>query len=472
MTQTYIRNATVITMDSEDRILRNAGVLFEDGVIIGVGEGIEPAPDANIIDGTDRIVIPGLVNGHIHQWQTAVRAFGVNWTGIEHHLHMQTEFVPVYTPDDMFYSEYVGGLSLLNGGVTTVYEWCHGNRTPDHSDGAIAGLERAGIRSLFIHGTVKTLPHEGETHFSQIPHPADEARRLRKRYSSDNGMMNLALGILGPDYSPLEVCQKDFDLARELDLWSSAHYSGKKGKVEGGYFTLADKGILTDKHNAVHGNAMSDEEIRLLIERGNTITATSTTEISGGSRAPLVTRVIEAGGRPAIGNDSETATAGSMLACMRESLAIDRLFRNIKRDANAKGEGQAATNAVRRGMDMPPRKSPNTYDALKWATIDNAHSMGLGHLIGSLESGKKADIVMLRADDINLVPAIDPVDAVVAYADASNVETVFVDGEVRKSAGVLCDPSAGTAAAALKERCLRILKESGRAALAEERFTN
>ncbi|WP_176084739.1 amidohydrolase family protein [Martelella sp. HB161492] len=471
MTKTFIRNATVITMDGKDRILKNAGVLFEDDVIVAVGTDIVPGPDVEVIDGTDRIVMPGLINGHIHMWQTAVRGFGVNWTGIEHHLHMQTEWVPVYQPDDMFQSEYVGALSLISGGVTSVFEWCHGNRTPDHSDAAIAGLERAGIRALFIHGTVKTLPREGEVHFSQVPHPAEEARRLRKRYSSDGGMMSLALGILGPDYSPVEVCAKDFALAAELDLWSSAHYSGRKGKVDGGYFTLAEKKILGSRHNAVHGNAMSDDEIKLLIATGNTITATATTEISGGSKAPLISRVLEAGGLPAIGNDSETATSGSMLAAMRESLAIDRLFRNIKRDAAAKTDAPAATNAVYRGMPVPPRKSHDTYDALKWATIGNARSMGLDHRIGSLEPGKQADIVMIRANDINLVPAIDPVDAVVAFADAANVETVFINGVARKVDGVLTDASAASAAAALRERTLRILAESGRAALAEERFS-
>ncbi|MDJ0933117.1 amidohydrolase family protein [Breoghania sp.] len=314
---------------------------------------------------------------------------------------------------------------MLNSGVTSVYEWCQGNRTPDHSDGAIDGLERSGIR---------------------------------------------ALGILGPDYSPVEVCEKGFALATELELWSSAHYSGRKGKVDGGYFTLAEKGILGNRHNAVHGNAMSDEQIKLLIDKGNTITATATTEISGGSKAALISRVLEAGGTPAIGNDSETATAGSMLAAMRESLAIDRLFRNIERDAAAKIDAPAATNAVYCGMPIPPHKSHDTYDALKWATIGNARSMGLEHRIGSLEPDKQADIVMIRANDINLVPSIDPVDAIVTYADASNVETVFVNGVARKTGGVLTDASASTAAATLRERTLRILAESGRAAMAEERF--
>ncbi|ADO43092.1 amidohydrolase family protein [Ketogulonicigenium vulgare] len=473
MSQTLIRNATIVTMDKDDRILANAAILFEGETIKAIGEtAIAGAGhDAQVIDATDKIIIPGLINAHIHMWQTALRGYGMDWTGVEHHLHMQTEFVPVFTPDQMRLSEFAGGLSLLNGGVTSVFEWCHGNRTPDHSDAAIEGLQDAGIRSLFIHGTVKTLPHEGEVHFSQVPHPAAEARRLRARHSSDGGMMGLALGILGPDYSPVEICRQDFALADELGLWSSAHVSGKPGKVEGGYRRLKAEGILTGKHNVVHANSMEDDEIALLLDNDCTITATSSTEISGGSKAPLVSRVIALGGRPSIGNDSESAMAGSMLEAMRQSLMIDRLFHNISRDAVSKGPGQAATNAVYRGMPLPPRKNPGAYEALKWATIDNAKSVGMEAFIGSLELGKKADIVMVDALAPNLTPGLDPVEAVVGYADAANIEAIWVNGTLQKWDFKLLNPSARSAAKALRDTALTVLENAGRRELITHRFT-
>lgn len=285
-------------------------------------------------------------------------------------------------------------------------------------------------------------------------------------------MVGLALGILGPDYSPVEICRHDFGLADELGIWSSAHVSGKPGKVEGGYHTLKAEGILTGRHNVVHANAMQDDEIKLLLDSGCSITATSATEISGGSRAPLIGRVESLGGRPSIGNDSESATSASMLEAMRQTLMIERLFRNIDRDALSNGPGKAATNAVYRGMPVPPRKSPGAYDALKWATIDNARSMGLDQFIGSLEPGKKADMVMIDASGVNLTPCLDPVEAVVGYADASNIERVWVDGVPRKVDFRLTDPQASEAPARLREVSKAVLERAGRTELGSHRYTS
>jgi cytosine/adenosine deaminase-related metal-dependent hydrolase len=461
MTKTLIRSATIVTMDREIGILPVGDLLFEDDKIVSVASKIE-ADDAEIIDGRDMIVIPGLINAHIHMWQTTIRGFGVNWTGIEHHLHMQTDIVPIYTPDDMKIAEYFGALNLLNGGTTSVYEWCHGNRTPDHSDAAIEGLQNSDIRSIFIHGTIKTLPREGEKHFSQIPHPREEAVRLRKRFGSNDGKVMLALGILGPDYSPLEICRQDFGLATELDLWSSAHVSGKPGKLAGGYLTLIKEGLLTPKHNVVHANSMSDEELKALIEAGCSVTATSQTEVNGGWKEPLIRRVKELGGTPSIGNDSETSSSADMMEVMRWSMVLQRLFSNMERAKKLDKEPPAATNAVFRGMDRPPRLTPSTYDALEWATMGNARAFGLDHRIGSLTPGKQADITMIRRTGFNLAPAIDPVDAVVSFANPSNVDTVFVAGKLAKSDGLLVqDEAARKSAIELRERASSVLERAG-----------
>lgn len=467
MPRILITSATLVTMDPALGDIARGDILIEGGRIAAIGPDLASRLDAGaaeIVDAAGMIAIPGLINAHIHMWQTAVRGFGVDWTGIEHHYHMQTEFVPVYTPEDIGASEYFGALNLLNGGTTTVYEWCHGNRTPEHNDAAIDGLLRSDIRAIFIHGTVKTLPLPGQPHFSQVPHPREEATRLRRRHGADDARLTLALGILGPEYSPIEVCEQDFRLAEELGLWSSAHAHGKKGKVEGGYIGLLKAGLLTARHNAVHMNSASDEELRALIDTGCSVTATSQTEINGGAREPLIRRVAEIGGTPSIGTDSEANTPADMMEAMRWSLVIQRLFNNLERARRETGEPPAATNAVTRDRPLPPRLSPGTRDALYWATMGNARAFGLEHRIGSLTVGKCADIALIRRDGLNLAPAINPADAVVSFANSSNVDTVLVDGRIVKRAGVLTQNAGVRAAAAdLQARAERILSETGAA---------
>lgn len=447
VTRTLVKNATIVSVDDAVGVIDRGDLLIEDGIIVMIGADLnEPADE--LVDALDFIVIPGLVNAHIHLWQTAVRGLGVNWTGVEFHLHVQSDFVPAYTPEDIRLSEYVGAMSLIDGGTTSVLEWCHGNRTPEHSDAAIDGLLAAGIRGLFAHGTVKTLPTAGEPHFSQVPHPRPEATRLRERFGANDGRLRFGIGILGPDYSPIEVCRQDFQLARDLDVISTAHVSGHPGKVPRGYHQIAEEGLLQPLHNVVHANSMDDDQLRVLIDHGATATATPTGEVRGGAREPLIRRVIELGGRPSIGTDSEQSVAGDMLSATRDALTVQRLFNNLTAAETADPtKARASTNMVKRGMDVPPRRTPTTYDALRWATLDSAAALGIDHEVGSISVGKRADLVMIRKSDINLVPALNPVDSVVGFAHAGNVDSVMIDGEFVKRNGQLVQHRAAKDAA-------------------------
>lgn len=468
MPRKLVKSTTALTVDPRAGVVENADILIEDGRIVTVGEPVPPeiidvAAGDETIDGRDLIVIPGLVNAHVHLWQTAVRALGVNWSGLEFHLRVQSDFVPVYRPEDMWRSLYVGAMSLLDSGVTSVLEWHHGSRTPEHVDAAIEGLRESGIRGLFAAGTIKTLPKEGEPHFSQIPYPAAEARRLREAFGTNDGRLRFGIGILGPDYSPLDIVRHDLTLAKELDVVSTAHVSGNPGHVENGYHTVAAEGLLHPGHNVVHAMAMADDELKLLIDSGATITATPSGEVNGGWREPLIRRVIELGGRPTLGTDSEENISGSMLRELREALGIQRLFNNqAAAAARDTSKDKAATNAVYRGMPVPPHRTPTSHDALRWATLDSAAALGLSEEIGSIAPGKRADLVMFRRDDVNLVPALNPVDAVVGFAHPGNIAHVLVDGEYMKRDGELVAAAhVQEASAALRESGLRILSESG-----------
>ncbi len=437
MAKTLIQGGTILSMDPAIGDIERGDLLIEDGRIAAVGPGIGArGGDTNgtaVIDAGEMIVIPGLINAHLHTWETALRGIGGDWAGREYFRIVHAGLAPRYSPEDIFLGNLIGALAQIHAGTTTLFDWCHNNATPAHTDAAIDALLDSGIRALFGHGTPKPDPKEGEPHYSTIPHPAEEIRRLRTgRLSGDAALVTLAMAILGPDYSTLEVTLHDFRLAREWGLLSSAHVWGTPDRlVKEGYFRLEREGLLGPDHNVVHGNYLGDDELRVILDSGASVTATPPVELQKHPAASLPGRVLELGGRPSIGADIEIYAGGDMFHVMRFALQSQRIFDNLRYAAAEPSSGPGGEKTI-----LPARR------ALEWATINNARALGLEDRIGSLTPGKQADIVLIRAGDINLFPANDPVQTVVLQAGPGNVDTVFIAGRKVKAGGALAYPPA------------------------------
>jgi cytosine/adenosine deaminase-related metal-dependent hydrolase len=425
MTRMLIRGGIVLSMDGTIGDLPRADVLIEDDRIAAIAPMID-AGDAEVIDAAARIVMPGLINAHIHSWQTLVRGLGGDWTPDDYEDVLHPVIAPAYTPRDCHLGALTAALAQLDCGTTTMFDWCHNNPTPEHSDAVIDGLAQAGIRAVFGHGTVKPHPAPGQKHYSEMPHPAAEIARLRRfRLASDSGLVTLAICLLGTEYATPEVCRQDFALAREYGLLSSAHAWGHADrKVPGGYRTLAAEGLLGPAHNVVHGMYLDDEEVRLILDAGASITATPAAELRNHAALPLHMRVRGFGGRPSIGVDSSAVACDRMPDALRFALQSHRLLHNAAR--LARPPGPAAS--------LPP---PKTREVLEWGTINNAIALRLDHRIGSLTPGKQADVIVVRRDTLTALPAIDAAQAMVNYVQAADVETVLVAGRAVKRAGRL-----------------------------------
>ena len=442
MTQTLIRNVSVLSMDPEVGEIEGGDVLIEDARISAVGENLA-APDAETIDAGGMILMPGLINAHMHTWQTALRGLGGDWGGRSYFEIAHETLAPRYRPEDVYIATLVGAWAQIEAGTTTLFDWCHNNPTPEHTDAGIDALEESGIRALFGHGTPKPKPREGEPHYSQIPHPVSEIKRLRTgRLASDDGRITLAMAILGADYSPSKWRFTTCAWRANTGCLSSAHIWGDASrKVKGGYHTLAEEGVLGLDHNLVHCNYVDDEELKVIIDSGASITATPSAEMQTNRGEAVCGRVSALGGRPSIGVDLETYVSGNMLHAMRHALQVQRIFDNRRLDEN---------------IYRAPALSFSARDALAWATINNAHAMGLAERVGSVTPGKQADLILIRKDDLNTAPAGDPARAVVFYAERSDVDTVFIGGKKVKAGGELLVDSGKIAKA--KER----LAESAR----------
>ncbi|WP_315837854.1 amidohydrolase family protein [Bradyrhizobium prioriisuperbiae] len=422
-TRTLIRSATIVTMDDRLGDLASADLLVEGGQIIDIGPNIA-ASDADVIDGRDRIVIPGLINAHMHTWQTALRGYAANWTLLEYFRRMHAGLATLFTPDDIYIATVMGALNQINMGVTTLVDWCHNNPTPAHTDAAVRALLESGIRAAFFHGSPKPEPKPGEPHFSEVPHPRHEVERLLAGPLSDrNGLVTLGLAILGPHYSTLDVSLQDFRLAKEFGLVASMHQGGGPAKTSGGWEKLIEAGLVGPGVNIVHGNDLSDDLLARFVDLGVSFSVTPENEMIQGHGFPITGRLLKVGARPSIGIDLESVLAGDLIAVARVALSTQRALDNAE--------------ARRAGGPIPATTTIPVREALRWITIEGARMLGREAEIGSLSVGKRADLVVIDAGALNMSPVHDPVSTVVMQTGLTNIEAVMIDGVWKKRAGRL-----------------------------------
>lgn len=417
-----ITGGHVITMDEA---IGNGrfNVLIENDEIVAIGADVQ-ANDAEQLDATGCIVIPGLINAHMHTWQTALRGVAANWTLPTYFRSVHAGLATLFTPDDLHIGTLVGALNQLNLGTTTLGDWCHNNPTPEHTDRAIDGLQESGIRAVYFHGSPKPDPKPGQKHFSEIPHPRGEIERLLKdRFTNRDVRVTLGMAILGPHYSTYDVAEHDFLLAAEYDLIASMHCAGLEPKTPDGWERLAERNLLGPTTNIVHGNNLSAAQLRMMVGRGVTFSVAPETEMTQGHGHPITGRLRDAGGAPSLGVDLESAIAGDMFTVARVALASQRALDNAQARVDS---GQ-----------LPAHSTLSTLDALSWITIRGAEALGLQDRVGSLTPGKQADVVLVRADGLSMRPVHDPVSSVLMQGSAANVDTVLVAGEFRKRDGKL-----------------------------------
>ena len=446
MSKVLIKGGTVVTMDAAVPDLEPGDVLIDGETIAAVGPDLAAGDDAEVIDAADMIVMPGLVNAHIHTWQSGLRSLAGNWTGTNYFRAMHAGLATFFGPEDIYIANLLGALNQIDSGVTTMVDWHHNNPTPAHSDAAISGLDDAGVRALFLHGSPKPDPGPGQKPYSEMPMPRGEIQRLRKgRFASDDGLLSLGIAVLGPQMSVHDVVLEDFRVARDFDIVASLHHSGAAMPAPEGYDAAAAEGLVGDKLNIVHGNALTDAHFDLLIDHGATFVVTAEVEMQMAYGEPLTGRLRARGVPVPIGSDVECAYAADMFAVMRTTLQHERHAHSMRE--------VASTGAA-------PHPIPvRTDEALRWATIDGARMAHLDDRVGSLTPGKQADITLLRKTDLNLVAAADPVNAIVMHANPGNVDTVFIAGRPAKRDGRLQIADLDAKRTALIDSSARILAD-------------
>jgi cytosine/adenosine deaminase-related metal-dependent hydrolase len=415
-----LTGATVVTMDPALGVLSEGDVLIEGEVIAAVGEDLRAqgaATDAVVIDASGCVVAPGFVDTHRHAWETQLRRVMPDVDDLGGYVTTTLlGYAPVYRPHDMYVGTRLAALTALDSGITTMLDFSHNSRTAAHSDAAVQALADSGIRG--VHAAM--APHFGDW---DKQWPADVAR-LQEEYGS--GLLTFRVATLAPGEiagPELEYGPRLAAAARELGVGVSVDaVFGLPSSQAILQWEL--QGLLGPDVTLIHSTGLTPDAWRAIGDSGTTIALAPTSDAQIGleSAIPAVDEALAVGVRPGLSIDVEVALASDMFTQMRALHAIQRM---------------RAVNAAY-GTDAEPRRI-STLDVLDFATLQGARTNGLGEVTGSLTPGKQADVLVVRAEDVNNMPLNDAVGTLVLGTDARNVDTVFVAGQVRKWDGHLLD---------------------------------
>jgi 5-methylthioadenosine/S-adenosylhomocysteine deaminase len=416
-----IRGGHVMSMDPRVGDFVEADVLVEGKKIAAVGPNLR-ASGAGVIDARGRIVMPGFVDTHHHQFETALRSFladgllfndGKPHGAINYFEFILGRFAPVYRPWDVYINELFGSLSQIDAGVTTVHDISQIHHSPEHSDAAIKGTADSGRRAAFGY-------FESAGAVAGNQYPAD-ARRIRRQYfSSDDQLMTMIMG--GEIYLP--GFEAAWQLGRELQIPIAAHIVGSFG-MGPTFDALAAAGQFGPDNLFVHMTGMSDMSWQRVKDAGAGVSLAVPIEMNMRHGLPPILKTLAMGISPSLSVDVECTLTADMFTQMRTAMALQRGLIN---------EMALETNNA---PDLPELLT--TRDVLRFATVEGAKDLKLDHKIGTLTPGKEADIILLDAEAINVAPLNVVPGAVVSLMERSNVETVIVAGKVLKWKGRLLD---------------------------------
>ncbi len=424
-----LKGGRVVSLDPEIGHLPLGDVLIAGTEVVRVSQSIDE-PDAEVFDASNMIAIPGFIDTHRHTWQTAIKSMSSDWSLPEYLAGIRGRLGPRFSPEDVYAATLLGATEALNAGVTTLVDWAHIMNSPEHADGSVAALKEFGGRAVFAHGTPNDEQIAEWYIDSTIPH-SDDIRRVRaEHFANDDGLVTLMMAARGPQHTTPETSAGDWRLAREIGVRITTHAGeGAWSLRHQPVLRLHEQGVLGPDTTFVHGNQFSDNDLRLIADSGGSISISPEVEMHMGLGFPITGRSLQHGIVTSLSVDVPVTVGGDMFSVMRCALATERALVNEE--------------SIRR-VEMVERLTITTDTILRMATIDGARSCGLDDRVGSISPGKEADIVLIRADDLNLAPLNQPVASIVVMAHPGNVDSVLVAGRFVKKHGAMIsvDPRA------------------------------
>jgi 5-methylthioadenosine/S-adenosylhomocysteine deaminase len=404
------RGGTVLTLDDSHRVLPGADVLVSGDQIVAVGPGLS-VPDGTVeIDASGGIVMPGMVDTHRHMWQTAMRGYGADWTLTQYFVWNYLQYGKLFRPEDIHAGNLLSALEAIDAGVTTTVDWSHNNHTVDHAEAAVDALISVPGRFVFAYGNIQAGPWEWSA--------APEFRAfVARRITPGNDMLGfqMAFDVTGDPTFPEKAA---FEVARDLGAPVTTHAGVWGATNDDGIRLMYEHGFMTPQTVYVHAATLTRDSYNRIAATGGYASVSTESEQSAGQGYPPTWVLREHNIPVSLSMDTSVWWSADLFSAMRATLSADRARVHLE----AHNKGETVTHHHLRAEDV-----------VHFATRGGAKALGLDALIGSIEPGKKADIVLIKNDDSPVMfPVLNPYGHVVFQAQRGDVDTVVVNGRIVK----------------------------------------
>lgn len=435
------RNGIVLTMDDAHTVLPDGDVLVVDGKIAEVGENLS-VPDGTFeIDASGGIVMPGMIDTHRHMWQTAMRAYGADWTLTQYFVWFYLQHGAKFRPQDYAAGNLISALDAVESGVTTSLDWSHGLRTPDHGWAAYEALVSSPGRFVFAYGNIHQSPWE----WTAEP----EVQKILTTSRDDRRMFGTQIAFDVPDQDAEFPELAAYRAAEELGLRVTTHAGVWGATNDWGIKNAYEAGVMREGYTYVHAATLSPESYQKIAATGGNISLATESEDTCGQGYPPIHELRRYGISASLSVDTSVWFSSDLFSAMRATVNADR----------------ALEHYVAHRLDSPETVTHvklRAEDAVHMATRGGAQAIGKDDLIGSLEKGKLADVVLLKNEHSpTWAPLINPWGQIVYQAQRGDVHTVLVGGEIVKADGRLVAGDLPGVKAQLEDTLAHLEREVG-----------
>lgn len=414
-----LTHATVVTMNPRRDVINDGAVYISNDRIQDVGttsELLAKYSHTEVIDCTDRVIIPGLVNTHTHLFQTLLKGLGDDRVLKDWFTCMTGPSAVQLTPADCYAAARHGCVESIKSGVTTLVDFMYAHPREHLTEAVIRAFEETGIRGIVARGYLTTGIEFGvpEPLVEQVDLALADARQLIHKYNKPDSRVQVGLApcmIWAVDRETLEKTRK---MANEEGVLVTIHVSETPFEIENSLqrFGMRDLqymehiGFLGPDVLAVHCVHCVERDIRILKLHDVKVSHNPCSNMYLASGFAPIPQMLLAGVTVGLASDGPASNNNhNMIHTLKFAALIH------------KGYHQDATIIT-------------AEKVLEMATIDGARAIGLEHEIGSIEQGKKADLVVLRFDNFFVTPVHNSISALVYSALGNEPEIVIIDGQV------------------------------------------